>query len=334
MTPKIAKGRHPESFSRKLKTSIVSGLKKGWFGLIWLLKILIPISLLTALMVHYRLLYHIDFLLAPLMSLIHLPAAAAVVLVIGLFTGIYGTVAALSVMSFSMDHMVLIAIFTLISHNLIQEGLVQANSGLNFFVASGFRLSMSFIVTFICGLVMGVSPDMATAVVQAAADAPIGPLLPMLTDWAIDTGRLCIQIFCIIMPLMVAMALAKTFNLIETVTRLVSPVVALMGLDKSSGMLWMTAAVFGLAYGSAVIVAETQSGEYEKSALIKLHLSIGVNHAMIEDPALFLPLGLPMFWLWVPRLLAAFAVAWLYGGFSVLRRCYAQRAGHKKLCDH
>ncbi|PIE61832.1 MAG: iron transporter [Desulfobacterales bacterium] len=334
MTPPIPKDESPESFSGKLKISAVSGLKKGWSGLIWLLKILIPISFLTALMVHYRLLYHINFLLEPLMSLIHLPAAAAVVLVIGLFTGIYGTVAALSVMPFSMDHMILIAIFTLISHNLIQEGLVQAKSGLNFFVASGFRLSMSFIVTFICGLIMGVSPDVATTIAQTATHTPIGPLLPMLTDWAADTGRLCIQIFCIIMPLMVAMAVAKTFNVIEKITRTVSPMVSLMGLDKSSGMLWITAAVFGLAYGSAVIVAETQSGQYEKSALTKLHLSIGVNHAMIEDPALFLPLGLPMLWLWVPRLLAAFTVAWLYGGFSFLRRCYAQRAGHKKLCDH
>ena len=317
-----------------MKTSAAAGLKKGWSGLIWLLKILIPVSFATALLVHFRILYHIDFLLEPLMSVIHLPASAAVVLVIGLFTGIYGTVAALSVMSFPMDHMVLIAIFTLITHNIIQEGLVQANSGLNFFLASGFRLVMSFVVTWICGWIMGVSPEVAAGAAQTAADTAVGPLMPMLADWGAGTARLCLQIFCIIMPLMVAMELAKTFNIIETVTRIVSPVVSLMGLDKSSGMLWMTAAVFGLAYGSAVIVEETKTGSYEKSTLTKLHLSIGVNHAMIEDPALFLPLGLPVFWLWVPRLAAAFVAAWLYSGFSFFRRIYAQRAGHKKLCDH
>jgi len=298
-----------------------------------LLKILIPVSFFTALLVHFKVLYHLDFFLEPLMTLIHLPASAAVVLVIGMFTGIYGTVAALSVMPFSMDHMTLIAIFTLISHNLIQESLVQANSGLNFFMAAGFRLFTSFFVTFLCGQIMGISPDIL-AVSAQAQDTAMGPMGPMLAAWAKGTGRLCIQIFCIIMPLMMMMELAKTFHIIEAVTRIFSPLVRLMGMEKSSAMLWMTAAVFGLAYGSAVIVDETKNGSYSREALTKLHLSIGVNHAMIEDPALFLPLGISVFWLWIPRLAAAVAVVWLYSAFLVVRRIYAKRAGHKKLCDH
>ncbi|MCG8684468.1 MAG: iron transporter [Desulfobacterales bacterium] len=325
---------NPESVSQRIQFSFKAGLKKGWSGLIWLLKILVPVSFLTALMVHFKLLYSIDFLLEPMMSLIHLPASAAVVLVIGLFTGIYGTVAALSVMSFSVDHMTLIAIFTLISHNLVQEGLVQANSGIRFFTASAFRLFMSFVVTMICGWVMGVSPDDTGAAALQVRDMAIGPLGPMLSEWAVATGKLCLQIFCIIMPLMVMLETAKTFNLIGRVTTLFSPVVRIMGLDKSCSMLWMTAAVFGLAYGSAVIVEETKANTYDRDDLTRLHLSIGVNHAMIEDPALFLPLGLPVFWLWVPRLLAAMAAAWIYTGFSSARRLYAKRTGHKELCNH
>ncbi|MCG8637320.1 MAG: iron transporter [Desulfobacterales bacterium] len=332
MIPQNAEPAEP--VSQRVQTSIVTGLKKGWTGLVWLLKILIPISFLTALMVHFKVLYHLDFLLEPLMTLIHLPASAAVVLVIGLFTGIYGTVAALSVMSFSMDHMTLIAIFTLISHNLIQESLVQANSGISFFMASVFRLVMAFAVTFICGALMGVSPEMTGAAAVQVHDTTVGAMGPMLADWAAGTGRLCLQILCIIMPLMVVLELAKTFHIIEAVTRIFSPVVTLMGLDKSCAMLWMTAAFFGLAYGSAVIVDEAKTGAYDKESLTRLHLSIGVNHAMIEDPALFLPLGIPVFWLWIPRLLAAMAVAWAYSGFTFARRLYAKRSGHKKLCDH
>ena len=326
--------KNNETTARRVQTSVTAGLKKGWSGLLWLLKILVPISFFTALMVHFNLLHHLDFLLEPLMSLICLPASAAVVLVIGLFTGIYGTVAALSVMSFSMDHMILIAIFTLISHNIIQESLVQANSGIRFFMAAAFRLGMSFVVTFVCALIMDVEPGTGVAAAGAATQSAIGPFSAMLAEWGISTGKLCIQIFCIIMPLMVALELAKTFQLIDSVTRICAPVVRLMGLDRSCAMLWMTAATFGLAYGSAVIVEETRTHTYDREALTKLHLSIGVNHAMIEDPALFLPLGIPVFWLWIPRLLAAMAVAWIYTGFSYARRLNAKRAGHKKLCNH
>lgn len=324
----------PDSGFSRVQTSVRTGLKKGWAGLIWLLKILVPISFLTALLVHFKVLYHIDFLLEPLMTLIHLPAGAAVVLVIGLFTGIYGTVAALSVMPFAMDHMILIAVFTLISHNLIQEGLVQANSGIGFAKATAFRLVMSFLVTFVCGSILGVSPDQAGAGAVQVQSTAVGPFLPMLADWAAGTGRLCVQIFCIIMPLMVAMELAKTFHVIQWVTRFCGPLVSIMGLDKSCATLWLTASIFGLAYGSAVIVEETRTHAYPPESLTKLQLSIGVNHAMIEDPALFLPLGLPVFWLWVPRLAAAMAVAWIYSGYSAARRLYVKRADHKKLCDH
>jgi hypothetical protein len=40
-----------------------------------------------------------------------------------------------------------------------------------------------------------------------------------------------------------------------------------------------------------------------RQELEKLHVSIGMNHSIIEDPALFMTLGLNAFWLWVPRLM-------------------------------
>ena len=327
--------RNPESrMPKQVPAAVKTGLKKGWSGLIWLVKILVPVSFATALMVHYQLLHHLDFLLQPMMTMIHLPASAAVVLVIGIFTGIYGTVAALSVMPFSTAHMTLIAVFTLISHNLIQESLVQANSGLRFSTAVVFRLVMSFVVTMICGWIMGVdSGNAGPAGVSVVQVAP-GPLCVMLIDWAAGTAWLCLKILCIIMPLMVVMELARTFHIIEAVTRMTAPVLRLLGLDRSCALLWMTAAVFGLAYGAAVIVEETKNNAHDPKALTRLHLSIGVNHAMIEDPCLFLPLGLPALWLWIPRLVAAMAAVWLHMGFSSVRRFYAARLGHKKFCDY
>ncbi len=314
----------------RIQTGTKAGIKKGWSGLIWLLKILVPISFLTALLVHFGVIYRLDFLLTPVMNWVGLPASGALVLVIGLFTGIYGTVAALSVMAFSMDHMILMAIFTLISHNLIQESIVQGNSGINPFVAAGFRLIMAFVVTFVCAKIMGVTPEQAgSAVLDIGKNQ--GSFLPMLREWGVVTAKLALQIFCIIMPLMVVLELAKIFNIIQIVTKICSPVVAFLGLDRSCGMLWLTAAVFGLAYGSAVIVEETRANKYDKEALTKLHLSIGVNHAMIEDPVLFLPLGIPPFWLWIPRLIAAVAVTYLFSAFSFARRLYARRACHKKI---
>jgi hypothetical protein len=321
----------PELFFPRVQTGTKAGLKKGWSGLIWLLKILVPISFLTALLVHFGIIYRLDFLLTPVMNWLSLPASAALVLILGLFTGIYGTVAALSVMAFSMDHMILMAIFTLISHNLIQESIVQGNSGINPFVVASFRLIMAFVVTFVCAKILGVTPEQEIVLSLDILDKSPGPFFPMLQEWGAGTVKLCLQIFCIIMPLMVLLELAKIFNIIQMITRVFSPLVALLGLDRSCGMLWLTATVFGLAFGSAVIVEETRANEYDPEELTKLHLSIGVNHAMIEDPILFLPLGIPPFWLWIPRLIAAVAVTYLFSALLFARRLYAKRACHKKI---
>ncbi len=318
----------------KIKSGTRRGLIKGWKGLVWLLKIILPISFATALLVHYGIIYKLDFLMTPVMTWLSLPASAALVLVIGLFTGIYGTVAALSVMPFAMAHMTLIAVFTLISHNLIQESMVQGNSGFNPFFAAFFRVLMAFVVTFFCARVLGVTPETGGAIVPGTYGGEPTSFMVMLEQWGWGTFKLVGQIFCIIMPLMVILELAKAFHIINFITRMVSPVLCVMGLNRSTGMLWLTASVFGLAYGSAVIVEETQSNDFEREDLTRLHLSIGINHAMIEDPALFLPLGLPAVWLWIPRLAAAIIATWLYSLFLSARRLYVKRADHKKLCDH
>ena len=317
-----------------IHSGVRQGVMKGWSGFVWLLKIILPISFATTLLVHFGVICKLDFLLTPVMNWLSLPASAAIVLVIGLFTGIYGSVAALAVMPFAMEHMILIAVFTLISHNLIQESIVQGNSGINVFFAAFFRLFMALVVTFACGKIMGVTPQTGGIQASGALQASSATFIEMTILWGRSTGKLILQIFCIIMPLMIILELFKAFNIIGSITRLITPFLTVMGLDKSCGMLWLTASVFGLAYGAAVIVDETRTNRYSKEELTKLHLSIGVNHAMIEDPALFLPLGLPVFWLWIPRFIAAMLSVWLYTVFLFARRHYAQRAGHKKLCDH
>ena len=94
-------------------------------------------------------------------------------------------------------------------------------------------------------------------------------------------------------------------------------------------MLWLTAAVFGLSYGAAVIVEETKANDFSREELTRLQLSIGINHAMIEDPALFLSLGIAPLWLWAPRLVAAIIAIYMFHFATFVRRVNAQRTCHK-----
>lgn len=141
-----------------------------------------------------------------------------------------------------------------------------------------------------------------------------------------DTASLAAKIFLIIMTIMATLQVMKTFNTIPYILKPLTPLMKLMGLENKLGLLWLTATLFGLSYGSAVIVEEIKENAFTEEELTRLHLSIGINHAMIEDPALFLPLGLAAFWLWIPRLIAAIVAVQLLNIWSRIRPAKADEA--------
>ncbi len=293
-----------------LKNITVTGIAKGWHGFIWMLKILVPVSFFTLLLQYSGWLKHLDFLLAPAMQLMNLPPIAALPLIVGMLTGIYGGIAAMIVLPLTQGQMTLVAIFLLISHNLIQEGIIQAKSGINPVKATAFRLMGSFVTVIAVSFFFPMETAAGnTAVLTIPAAETFGFLLK---QWGLSMSLLAVKILAIIVSLMVVLEFMQAFNIIDRLIKSMNPILKIMGLDQKVGMLWLAAAIFGIAYGGAVIVAETKQGQYEKEALERLHLSIGINHAMIEDPILFLPLGIGAFWLWIPRLVAAVAAVYLY----------------------
>lgn len=286
-----------------LKEGIKTGLRRGLDGFLWIMKILIPVSLFTALLSWTGVLRYADFLLQPLMSIMSLPAMAAFPLLVGMLTNIYAGIAAMAVLPFTKDQMTLMAIFLLIAHNLIQEGIVQAKSGIHPLKATLFRLVAAVLT------VIAVAPffDITTTVMEYTAVPLEVPesLIETIRKWAYTTAHLSVMIFLIIITIMTVLEVLKTLDLIHPLVRILKPVLRIMGLKDKVGFLWLTAVIFGVAYGGAVIVEEVKAGHLTDEELEELHLSIGINHALVEDPSLFLSLGLSPFWLWVPRIITA-----------------------------
>jgi hypothetical protein len=305
------------SQQNKFRYGLNSGIKKGWHGFVWMLKIIVPISFLAVLIDYSGWMHKIDFFLAPAMNLLSLPPTAALPLIVGMLTGIYGGIAAMVVFPLTNNEMTLIAIFLLISHNLIQEGIIQGKSGLNPLKATFFRLTASSVTVMIVARFLGSEP--ARLLDKSASAAVHSPLLMMIKSWFAATLFLSAKIFVIIMVIMILLEIMKIFNMIHHIVRVLRPLLKTMGLNQVVGLLWLTAVVFGIAYGGAVIVEETKEGHIKKEELEKLHLSIGINHSMVEDPALFLSLGLSAFWLWVPRFILAIIAVRLLDIYYKLR---------------
>ncbi len=288
------------------KEGTVAGLKKGWDGFVWMMKIIVPISLFTAILDWSGLLGHLDFLLKPLMGLLDLPPAAALPLIIGMLSYIYGGIAAMVALPFSTAQMTLMAVFILTAHALIQEGIIQGKSGIHPLKATLVRIGAAVVTVLLMVPWVGSSTVMPAAADGALTVSPA--FLEMIRHWAWTTFRLTAKIFFIIMALLTLLELLKAFGLIHPFVRALGPFLRIMGLDRKVGFLWMTAVIFGLSYGGAIIVEEAKSGHLSRDDLELLHLSIGMNHSMVEDPPLFLPMGIHPFWLYVPRLVMAIII--------------------------
>lgn len=287
----------------KINNSLQRGSIKGLRGFLWMLKIILPVSLVTFLLDYSGWLQRMDGWLEPLMGIVHLPAMAALPLIAGLLTGIYGAIAAMSVLPFTVDQMTLMAVFLLIAHSLIQEGLVQHQSGFPAWMATTVRLVAAVLTVFVLGWMLG--PDTANKTARDLSTSATMVFWPAVWDWAEAMVWLSLKILLIITVLMIVMECLKQYHLIDKLVRVIEPFLGMLGLDRQVGILWITAAVFGITYGGAVIMEEARERQLPAVQLKPLHVSIGINHAMVEDPSLFLPLGIHPLWLWVPRLITA-----------------------------
>jgi hypothetical protein len=106
--------------------------------------------------------------------------------------------------------------------------------------------------------------------------------------------------------------MSKTLVWINPIGRLLNPLLRCPGFSQRLSMVWVTAAGFGLAFGAAVMVAEAKEDHRSKQDPGELHLLVGGHHSVIENPILFVSMGLNLLWIVVPRLILTIRVIRLY----------------------
>jgi len=303
-------------FQTQLKAGFFAGVKKGCSSFVWMCKIIIPVSLLTTLLQWTGWLNQLDFLLSPLTSLINLPPEAALPIITGMLINNYAVIAIITVLPFTIEQMTLIAVFDLIAHSLIMEGIIQHKSGLNVIKATLVRITVAILAVLIISQFLG---DTSQSVIAPDALMVRTPFLEVLKVWTVDMIALLLKILGIIMLIMIMLESLKSLGWIESSLKFFRPLMRILGLPDRIAMMLVTAVIFGLLYGGTVIVEEAKKEALTKEELECLHISIGINHSMVEDPALFALLGLNAFWLWVPRFIMAIIAVQIYRAIKQLK---------------
>jgi hypothetical protein len=197
------------------------------------------------------------------------------------------------------------------------EGIVQYRSGINVIKATLTRITAAVLTVFVVSQFFG---DTSQSIVMSSALPTHTPLLDIMTTWARDTGILLLKVFGIIMFIMILLEISRVLGWIDRVLIIFKPMMRVLGLSGQTAIMFVAGIIFGLLYGGAIIVAEGKKGTLTREEVEYLHVSLGINHAMIEDPALFAVLGVNIFWLWLPRLIMAIIAVQVYRGIRYLRK--------------
>lgn len=286
------------------KRAYPNGMKTAW----WLIKITIPVSFAMMLLNHYGILNLIGNFAAPFFAMLNLPGVAAIILIMSIFTNVYSVLAVLALLNLPMREGIIIATMCLVSHNFIIENIVMKRTGSSFWEISLVRILGSLAVALMLNLVL---PGGGGNITQ---ELPITSttVSDAIFHWFSSSGSMILKILIIINILLFAQELLEEFGIISYIVKFFSPLMRLMGLPQNTTFSWVVANVVGLAYGSAIMIDQSQKGKMDRNDADILNHHIALSHSQLEDPLLFLTLGYPMLPLIIPRVIIAIIAVWVY----------------------
>lgn len=299
-----------KNFWTRLKKSSRDAIAPAFQAVIWLLSLIIPVSFIVAVLGYTGVLAVIAQWLHPLMQLLGLPGESALVLLTAAGLNLYSAIAVMQTISLTVKQATILALISLIAHNLPVEVAVQRRVGAS---AVGM-LTLRVLAGLGAGIFLNLCmPENSAALhTTATVSASTLPLLLVLKNWAFDLARLAVKIIVIVTALMLIQRWLAEFGLLKRLARWLHPLLALLGLPRSTAFLWLAANCMGLAYGAAVMHDYAKTGDIANKDLQLFNCHVAIAHSLPEDTLLFAAIGVPVFWILWPRLALAALVVWAY----------------------
>lgn len=288
---------------------VFPALKKSSSTTFWLLKIILPISLLVRLLDYFgALAYFADFL-NPVFVHLGLPGSTAIVFITSIFLPLYAPLAIIVSMPITLRELTILALMCQIAHNLPVESAIQSKTGTRFWSMIALRVSMSILIGLLLNKLLPYDMGMPTFV-QAHAESAHS-LGDVFLAWIKSSFKMALLIFSIIAALNMLYRFLESYRLVDKLSRIIEPILKIFGLPKNTAFLWLIGYIVGLAYGGALMIDQMNEGKVSRTDANLLNYHLAISHSVIEDNLLFVALGVSIWWILGVRLIAAAMVVWV-----------------------
>ena len=299
---------------------LIPAFRKSGPTTLWLLKIILPISLLVRFLDYFGVIALMADYLDPLFNYMGLPGSTAIVFLTSIFLPLYAPLAIITSMSITLRELTILALMCQIAHNLPVESAVQARTGTTFWSMTLLRITASIATGFVLNLIlpqeMGM-PLFAQTGIEVMHSVP-----DVLLAWLKSSLGISLLITVIVFSLNLLYRALEAYHIIPRLSKGVEPLLTLFGLPPSTSFLWLIGCIVGLAYGGALMIDQMKEGKVTRTEANLLNHHLAVSHSVIEDNLFFVALGVSIWWILATRLILAWLVVWMRRGIIKARRGY------------
>lgn len=140
--------------------------------------------------------------------------------------------------------------------------------------------------------------------------------------WGLRAGALSLDIALVVLAVGALRIVLAEFGGLLFLSRILAPFMRFLGLGPADSLYWVAANVAGYPYCAGLLAGDIESGKIKRQDGDLFNHNALCCHALVEDTAFFMILGLPLFWLVIPRLVMATALTWI----ERIRRRYVRRS--------
>jgi hypothetical protein len=257
-----------------------------------LFRIIVPIAIGVRLLELVGIIDLLGRLLAPLMALVGLPGSMGLVWATTLVTNLYGGMVVFAGVApgagLTVAQVTVLATMMLIAHAIPVEASIAQQAGTRFRTMAALRVAGALVAGILLNLLY-----LSTGTLQQPNHALWNPPPrdPSWLGWALGEAHNLAYIFLIILALLILMRLLERFGIINGLTRLLRPVLTLLGISERAAPLAIVGMTLGLTYGGGLIIQEARAGHLSRHDVFCTLALLGLCHSFIEDTLLMMVIG-------------------------------------------
>lgn len=288
------------------------GFKEAVKSSLGIFKIVLPVSLLMAILNYFGIVDWLSVIFQPITNLLGLSGKAILPLLSGYLINTYSAIALMISLELPMKEIAILSSMVLLSHTLPVELSIQKKAGGNMGLLFLIRVGSSIITGIVLNIVLPNESVIISSETQAITAVATTSLLVVLKSWVQDNVTTIIKIFVINIVISMVFKCLIKFHVVDKLSSLLKPIMFIFGLGKECAPYWLIANVIGLIYGAGILITANENKDLGKEEIRRLNVSICSMHSIIQETANFLVLGVSILVLIVPRFITAVVSVWVY----------------------